>query len=292
MKVGLGTVQFGLDYGISNPEGKTSREEVARVLEVARNCGINLIDTAALYGNSEEALGISLPQNHSFRLVTKTVRIGSKQITSEEADLLESTFLESLRKLCSQSIYGLMIHNAEDLLTDGGERLLDRMVALKQKGLVTKVGVSVYTPEQIDKILDRFEIDLIQLPMNVLDQRLLEGGQLAALKAQGVEVHVRSAFLQGLLLMNPETFPPYFDSVRQHFIRYHEFLRDNCITPIEAALGFVSGLDHVDAIICGVNNHMQLEEICSSCNPLPQSLFSEFALSDTSILDPSKWNTC
>jgi aryl-alcohol dehydrogenase-like predicted oxidoreductase len=289
LKIGLGTAQFGLNYGISTKEGQTQPIEIVKILEVAKDYHISLIDTAALYGNSEEVLGRLLPRDHNFKLVTKTIRIDSSPITEADADRLESAFESSLEKLRSRTSYGLMFHNSDDLLAEGGERLMRRLQQLKQNGLVTKIGASVYTADQIDKILSRYEIDLIQIPMNVLDQRLLAGSQLTALKAKGVEIHVRSAFLQGLLLMEPETIPGFFDPVREKLKGYHEFIRENGITPIQAALGFLSACDEVDVIVCGVNNHQQLIELCQATGQLPQVDFSSFAIDDDNILNPSMW---
>lgn len=289
MKLGLGTVQFGTNYGISNPGGQTAGEEVAEILAVAQRNNIRIIDTAALYGNSEEVLGNRLPVGHLFKLITKTVRFDAYRITPTEATLLEHTFVRSLQKLRCSSLYGLMIHNVADVLALGGERLMESLYTLKQRGLVTKIGVSVYTAEQIEVVLERFEIDLIQLPINVLDQRLIQGGQLTRLKAAGVEIHARSAFLQGLLLMEPKTLSSYFDKVKTHLIQYQEYLLRLGVTPVQAALSFVAGLDEIDVVICGVNNHHQLEELCSATIPLESIDFSQFAINDDLILNPSKW---
>jgi len=289
VKLGLGTVQFGVNYGISNPDGQTAGEEVTEILAVAQRNGIRVIDTAALYGSSEEVLGNALPTGNQFKLVTKTVRFDTDTITSADASLLEQAFVSSLQKLRCPSVYGLMVHNVADVLAHGGGRLMDRLTALKQRGLVTKIGVSVYTAEQIEMVLELFEIDLIQLPINVFDQRLLQGGQLAKLKAAGVEIHARSAFLQGLLLMEPSTLPPHFDTVKLHLKRYQEQLAQCGVTPVQAALGFVAGLDEIDVIICGVNNHQQLEELCTTTIPLPAFDFHDFAINDDLILNPSKW---
>ena len=289
MKLGLGTAQFGLDYGVSNHEGQTSAEEVGRILAVAGKNGIRVIDTAALYGNSEEVVGRALPGDHPFKLVTKTVRINSDQITPDDALLLEQTFERSLGKLRCSRVYGLMIHNADDLLARDGYRLFDSLLRLKSARLVQKIGVSVYAARQVDEILARFPIDIIQLPLNVFDQRLLCSGHLAKLKSAGVEIHVRSAFLQGLLLMPPETIPEAFASVKPHLIKYHAYLLEQNITPVQAALGFVSSLQEIDAVICGVNNHQQLEELIQASEFLMDVDFSPFAFGDETILDPSQW---
>lgn len=289
MKIGLGTAQFGMDYGISNREGQTSTDEVVRILEVARQNRISVIDTAALYGASEEVLGRTLPRDHEFRLVTKTIRIDVDRITGEDADRMEQAFFSSLEKLSGCGVYGLLFHNTDDLLAEGGELLLERMEALRHTGRIEKIGVSVYTAEQLDAILELMEPDIVQLPMNVLDQRLLAGGRLAALKSRNIEIHVRSAFLQGLLLMDPESLPDFFASARRHLEGYHAFLRENSITPVRAALGFLAGRFEIDCIVCGVNNHRQLMELCRSAAPLPDIDFSTFALDDATLLNPSCW---
>ena len=291
MKLGLGSVQFGLDYGLSNHQGKTPLEEVISILEVARQRGIRVIDTAALYGNSEEVLGRCLPKDHDFDIVTKTPRFSKGQITRADADQLERTFRRSLVTMSIESAYGLMIHHVDDLLLDGGHLLMERILSLKQQGLVKKIGVSVYTAVQIDRLLDRYAIDLIQIPINVFDQRLLRSGHLDKLKKAGIEIHSRSVFLQGLLLMEPSEVPSYFESIRQHLIRYQEKMRQEGLTLVQAAIGFVAGMDLIDVVICGVNNHNQLQDICSSFRPVPIDNYAEFALSDESIINPSLWKS-
>ena len=289
MKIGLGTVQFGVDYGISNPAGQTSAKEVAEILAVAERNDIRVIDTATLYGTSEDVLGKTLPVDHQFKLVTKTLRFDTARITLGDVSLLERSFENSMQKLRCESVYGLLIHSADDLLSEDGHLLLEKIVELKQRGLVEKIGVSIYTSQQIDRILDRFAIDLIQVPLSVLDQRLLLGGHLAKLKKSGIEIHARSVFLQGLMLMQPGTLPPYFDGIKAHLVRYHEMLHKNGIAPVDAAIGFVCGLNEIDYAICGINNHLQLKDICSGFAPLPQENFREFSLNQEEILNPAQW---
>lgn len=290
MKLGLGTVQFGMNYGISNREGQASLEEAARILSVAAQSGMRILDTAALYGTSEEVLGRSLARNHTFSIVTKTPRFGNNYITDSDAQWLEDTFHRSLAKMGQSSIYGLLIHHADDLLAKDGCLLMERMSALKQRGLVKKIGVSIYTAQQIDQVLDKYSIDLIQLPINVIDQRLLSSGHLSKLKQAGTEIHARSVFLQGLLLMDPDTLPSHFDSIREHLKNYHEMIRQWGITPVQAALGFVAGLEEIDVALCGVNNHRQLQGLIFQMQgPVANKDFARFAVTDETILNPSLW---
>lgn len=293
MKIGLGAVQFGLDYGIANTAGKVSEGEVAAILATAARLQLTLIDTAALYGDSEAVLGRAMSPAAPFDIVTKTPQFSGAAVTEVEAQQLEDSLHASLRKLQRPSVYGLLIHRVDDLLLPGGEALMARMALLKQRGLVSKIGVSVYTGQQIDAVLARFPIDLIQLPVNVLDQRLLHSGHLRKLKQAGVEIHARSAFLQGLLLMAPHDLPAHFDSVREHLAAYHRFIAGQGLTPLQAALGFVTGLEEIDQVVCGVNSSVQLQEICAAAGRAAASAacagYDAFAISDEAIVNPALW---
>ena len=290
MKVALGTVQFGVSYGISNKAGKTSQAEVGAILATAESYGIRVIDTASLYGDSEAVLGRSLPLNSCFKIVTKTPQFAKKILDESDAQHLEDTLRSSLTKLGRASVYGLLIHRAEDLFGRGGDLLVDRLLRLKQNGLVSKVGVSVYSGRQIDQVLELFPIDLIQLPINVLDQRLLQSGHLQKLKCAGVEIHARSVFLQGLLLMAQKEVPDYFDGARERLESLHRLIKERELTPLQAALGFVSGIPEIDQVICGVNNAQQFREIWEAAQvEVDSKEFADFAIADESIVNPVLW---
>ncbi|NVI80399.1 aldo/keto reductase [Janthinobacterium sp. BJB401] len=293
MKIGLGAVQFGLDYGIANTAGKVSEGEVAAILAAAAQLQLTLIDTAALYGDSEAVLGRAMSPAAPFDIVTKTPQFAGSAVGEAEAQQLEDSLHASLRMLQRPSVYGLLVHRVDDLLLPGGEALMARMALLKQQGLVSKIGVSVYTGQQIDAVLARFPIDLIQLPINVLDQRLLHSGHLRKLKQAGVEIHARSAFLQGLLLMAPHELPAHFDGVREHLAAYHRFIAGQGLTPLQAALGFVTGLDEIDHVVCGVNSSVQLQEICTAAGHpgagAARAGYDAFAINDEAIVNPALW---
>lgn len=290
MKIALGTVQFGVDYGISNREGKTPQTEVAAILAFAESRGVSVIDTAVLYGDSETVLGQSMPTDANFRIVTKTPQFSRQALDVSDAQYLEDTLFASLSRLGKTSIYGLLVHRADDLLLPGGEVLVDRLLKLKQNGLVSKVGVSIYSDRQIDQVLERFPIDLIQLPINVLDQRLLQSGHLQKLKHADVEIHARSAFLQGLLLMAQRDVPEYFAGIRKHLESYHRFIKEQGLTLLQAALGFVTSIPEIDQVICGANNARQFREICEAAQAkVDFRAFSDFAITDETIVNPARW---
>lgn len=290
MKIGIGTVQFGMDYGISNSQGKTSIEEVEKILNVAALNGIRVIDTAAMYGTSEEVLGLTLPAKHSFDIVTKTPKFEAQSL-SDGAQLLEDTFHRSLERMRLNSVYGLLIHHADDLLVEGGHVLMERMLGLKQRGLVKKIGVSVYKSNQIDIITDRFSIDIIQLPINVLDQRLLASGHLPKLKSIGVEIHARSIFLQGLLLMDSDVIPSYFNQIKKHLIRYKMFLENKQMSPLQGALKFAFQIPELDTIILGINTYIQFSHIMNAIEGMPDGYieFSGWSIKDEQFVNPALW---
>ncbi|MBN2570087.1 MAG: aldo/keto reductase [Deltaproteobacteria bacterium] len=292
MKIGLGTAQFGLDYGISNPLGKTPFAEVKRILDIATKNGVHIIDTASIYGDSERVLGQCLTEHHPFYIITKTPQYNKPRLNVEDAEQLKGVFHESLGRLKQSSLYGLLIHNADDLLTQGGGLLWEAMKYLKQGGLVKKIGASVYSARQIDAILEQFPIDLIQLPINILDQRLIRSGHLKQLKKRGVEVYARSVFLQGLLLMDPSDLPDYFYSVRKHLHHYHESIKERNLSPVKSALDFVLNLEEIEATIIGVADSGQFEEIMCECVNAPEMTaddYRNFSWNDEEILDPSRW---
>ncbi|MBF0127561.1 MAG: aldo/keto reductase [Magnetococcales bacterium] len=290
MKLGLGTVQFGMDYGITNHAGQPSRQAVGAILEHAAAHGVRVLDTACQYGGSEEILGSLLPPDHPFRIVTKTPAFSGAAITPQDADHLEATFSTSLAKLRARRLHGLLIHSAKDLAKPGGERLFERMQRLQQRGQVERIGVSVYSAGELAGILDRFPVGLVQTPVNILDQRWLAGELPARLRALGVEVHARSIFLQGVLLSDPDTLPPCYASVRPHLRTLRAAILERGLTPLSAALCFVRDLEWVDVTLCGVVDLEQLRPILAACGESFDSAFlRRFAWGDEAILNPSLW---
>lgn len=290
-RIGLGTVQFGMDYGVSNSGGQTTVEEATKIVQSAAESGMRFIDTAASYGESEAVLGEVLPADNQFGIVTKTVAIRSERVGDTECAMLKSTFLNSLKKLKLESVYGLLIHDARDLECDGADNLFETLLELKESGEAHKIGLSVYNEAQIDMALDNYPIDIIQLPLSILDQRLLKSGHLALLRKRGVEIHVRSTFLQGLLLMDPNMLTAQFDTVKKHLDSFHGMLTNSGVTPLEAALDFVLGVDEIDCVITGVESAGQLQEILNAARrTLPVSIdYDQWSWNDPNILDPSNW---
>lgn len=291
MKLGLGTVQFGLPYGISNKVGQVERAEVGKVLALAAANGIKILDTAAGYGSAEEVIGTSSLNQHDFSVITKTLPIKSNQIRVDGLDLLMTAFDNSLHLLGQSSLYGLMVHHPSDLLIPGGEHLFEAITELKSRGLVKKIGVSIYTEEELNKLFDRYSFDLLQVPVNVYDQRLIVSGCLRDLAQSGVEIHARSAFLQGILLMEPDDLPASLSEFRPHHEKYMLALKKKHLTPLSAALRYLEGIDEISTVLVGVQSSKQLEECITATSATASNDFDflEFSNNNPALVDPRRW---
>lgn len=279
MKLALGTVQFGIDYGISNKKGKASEIDVKEILDYAKEIGIYTLDTASLYGTSEEVLGKF--DLEDFDVVTKTVKIDKTLDKNTNFERFKEAFYSSQKKLGYIQLHGLMFHEANDLLSPYGLALWDLVEDFKQKEYVKKIGVSVYSPKQLEEVLNLVDIDIVQLPLNILDQRFLY--LLPDLKKKNIEVHTRSTFLQGLLLMDTYRLNPYFEPIK-HIL---DKLPDN---RLETALGFVKNIEEADKIVVGVTNKTELQEIFSMYNKQVANIdYSQFKINDEAYINPVNW---
>jgi aryl-alcohol dehydrogenase-like predicted oxidoreductase len=281
-----------MSYGIANTKGQASPAEVARLLDLAKDQGIRLIDTAKAYGTAETVLGAQRAAERGFRIVTKTLPTRSLSFGDEEIARITGAFGESLQSLNTDHVYALLVHRPEELLSRGGGRLWSALQALKERGQVRKVGVSAYDPEQLKGILPRYSIDIVQIPFNLYDQRFKRSGMLNRLKESGIEVHARSAFLQGLLLMRPEALPAHFESIRSHHARLHQRIEQSKSSALEVSLAFCLGQPEIDVVVVGCETADQLSEILFRSDLLPSDFLGSFApfnVDDPDIVLPPNW---
>ena len=286
-ELGLGTVQWGLPYGVSNSAGQTPTAAVPAILGDARSLGISLLDTASQYGNAETVLGQS--NLDGFRVVTKTPSFRTTEIRVGDVAELVRAFENSLSRLGLNRVHGLLLHHVEDLFAPGGKLLLAAMEELKSVGKVARIGISVYDGRQIDAALEMFRPDIVQLPLSVLDQRLIHSGHLEQLKAAGVEIHVRSVFLQGLLLMPLSRVPTYFDPIRPILSRWNEAAQYQGATTTQAALAFVRNLPWVDVVLVGVENQAQLAACHADYYAVAGFDATDLACNDLHFINPMYW---
>lgn len=289
MEIVLGTVQFGLDYGVTNDSGKPSFKEVDQILAVAKSKGIYQIDTAPSYGNAEERLGTLNVSD--FSIYTKTPHFKNDIISLEDTNQLIETFNNSLQHLNVQKVKGLLLHNVADCYKENSQLLFIELERLKQQKRVNKIGISVYEPKDIEWFLKtEVPIDIIQLPLNVLDQRMLQSGLLQKLKDKQIEVHVRSIFLQGILLGDKSSIPK---DKYNYVLEYFEDLNKNNLTKLEAALLFIKQIKEIDNVLLGVNSLTHLQEIIRAVEKIKtwneQIDFSKYACNNLSVIDPRRW---
>lgn len=271
-KIGLGTVQFGLDYGISNKSGKTSSGEVSKILQYALRQGIDTLDTASAYGEAEKILGEN--DLSGFRII-------SKFMPSQNNEILSSQLHKSLERLKQNKIYGYLAHRPMDVLEN--PKQWNELIKLKEENLVSKIGFSLNKPEELAELLKKdFVPDLIQAPYNYFDNRFQE--QMIDLHSKGCEIHTRSAFLQGLFFINPDSMSSHFNEIKPEI----KNLQSSVKNLSGSLLKFVCNCSFIDKAIIGVENLKQLEENLAnieSAEDLPK--FSKH-ISDK-ILMPSLW---
>jgi aryl-alcohol dehydrogenase-like predicted oxidoreductase len=277
-KLALGTAQFGLDYGISNISGQISFEEARKILKLLKANSIDTLDTASDYGNSEKVLG-KIGVN-DYYVVTKTASLKSG------VDNVIESFYQSLMDLNTTSVYGLLIHNIDDVKDKKFDALYKELLKLKQDKLISKIGFTTYMPEQVDFLLNNLDFDLIQVPINVFDTRLIDDGQLQALKNKNIEVHARSVFLQGLLL-NFEKLDSYFFKWIKHFNIYKKMVKVSDLSLLEYALNFVLNIKEIDKVIVGVDSESQLKEITKSV--IGKKNLQAYPLNDIDLINPALW---
>ncbi|MGI4739916.1 MAG: aldo/keto reductase [Janthinobacterium lividum] len=248
-RLALGTAQFGLAYGLNNQAGQPSQTAVAELLAAAQTAGLTLLDTAAAYGNSEARLGELVGEDADFELITKLPAGSPAQVAQHLA--------EALARLRRQRLYGVLFHAFGPLRdTPAAWQALQ---AARAAGQVARIGVSLYHPHEAEWLLAAgWAIDLVQVPYNVLDQRF--AAVLPRLAAQGVEVHVRSAFLQGLLLREPAALPEFFLPLAPKLTRLRTLAADADVPLPAALLLFAAYAPGVARAVIGVDSVANLHE--------------------------------
>lgn len=282
-KLALGTVQFGLAYGVANVAGQISPDDVGRILAIARANGIDTLDTAVAYGTSELVLGRTGAD--AFKVVTK---LPSLPRGADPLLWIHEQTSQSISRLGVASLYGVLLHDPDQLLSEVGTGIYQGLNALKALGLTSKIGISIYEPSQLDRLKD-FDIDLVQAPLSILDQRLILSGWASRLRARGTELHTRSAFLQGLLLMPPDSRPQQFAVWGDTWCEWDNWLMQTGLTALEACVRFALSVAEVDRVVVGVDRPEHLQSIIAAASgTLPQPPPTFLSVSP-GLLNPSTW---
>lgn len=284
-RLALGTVQFGLRYGIANQTGQVSRLAAKAMLQLAANQRIDTLDTAIAYGDSEICLGQVGTQG--FKLITKLPAL--PDVCTDVGAWVEQQMADSLARLGVTAVYGLLLHRSLQLLGPNGFSLNRALQKLKDQGKVKKIGVSIYSPSELELLMPKFRLDLVQAPFNLVDQRLHDTGWMQRLKDSGAEVHTRSVFLQGLLLMAQAHIPSNFSPWHALWNRWHRWLSCHDISSVEACLAFPLSYPEIDRVVVGADNLKQLEQIISAANRQPINDLPDLQSEDENLINPANW---
>ncbi len=285
-KLALGTVQFGQPYGVSNKLGQVSIEEARAILNFAVANNFNTLDTAIAYGDSELVLG-SIGVNQ-WNVITKlsTIPEDCENISS----WIEKSIDQSLARLNISKLEGVLLHSPKQLISPVGERIFSALQELKENNKVNKIGISIYSPEELNELIPQYSFDIVQAPLNIIDRRMVSSGWLSRLYQSNVEVHVRSIFLQGVLLMSASERPEKFNRWSKLWDCWNNWLSETGFDAIQACLSFVLLNREIDRVIVGIDSLEQLKEIISVVNKpqvdIPNYLFSN----DLDLINPSRWN--
>mgnify|MGYP000044051884 CR=1 FL=1 len=288
-RIAIGSVQFGLPYGVANTSSKeVSSLEISEILTYAQSAGIKTIDTAISYGKSESKLGDY--GVNDYEIITKLPTLPEK--CENVNSWVSGQLNESLSRLKLSRVYGLLLHNPEDLSGPKGDELWAAMQLLKKNKLVNKIGYSIYRPEDLDTYYHLFFPDIVQSPYSILDRRLASSGWLDELFNAQTEIHVRSIFLQGLLLMSKNKRPGKFDKWLSVFDKLELWLKDNGLSAMQASISFAMQDPRITKVILGVENLKQLKEIVSNIKSTTRDFPIDLSVQDIDIdlIDPSKWN--
>ena len=293
MKLALGTVQFGLNYGVSNQQGQVSKTQVQEILAQALSLGIKTLDCAAAYGESEHVLG-EVIANSNFNIITKI-----PALPHEQASLFDY-FEQSLQKLQQKSVHGLLLHQADNLITHPKkQQIFQQLQSLKQQGLAKLIGASLYSPEQLHYIALHYPIDIAQVPINIFDQRFLAKDIIELCRQKRIKLHARSLFLQGLIFLQEQELPQYFTPYKDKLNAFSQLAKHLACSKLTLALAIVAQEsrnynDVIDKLVIGVCNSEQLDEIVQAYQQaitLAVSIEELTLLKDKrlELINPSLW---
>lgn len=285
-KIILGTAQFGTNYGISNDTGNLLFDQAKKIIDYADEANIKCVDTAIDYHESNDIL--SRCNISQMKVISKLPWL--KETSSSSQDQMINLVESSINSLGIRNYYALLLHRPEQLLTKDRHKVLHFLDLLKNKNLVNKIGISIYDPNMLPRILDLYPFDIVQAPVNILDQRILSNYYIDIIKKKNVSLHARSIFLQGLLLMSRDIIPSQFNKFKYIFDIWQNWLEAHSANPLDACIKFLYQSKEVDHIIVGVQNVSQLIEILKVNKSKIMSLPNWPSDIDERIINPSKWN--
>ena len=288
----LGTAQFGLDYGVTNKNGKINLNESKDILNFCKENNICSLDTAQSYGDSEKIIGHILTKNYPFQIFSKTKKINNKTIQKIDIQTLEYDFKTSCKNLNSDKIHGLLVHSIEDLKKENSNLIYEWLLSLKKRNLVNEIGISIYNPVDLEDI-NLKEIDVVQLPFNLYNQEFSLSKSVKKIKNNNCKIQIRSIYLQGLLLSSYLDWPSWIE--QKHKIRHRE-LEKYCdkknYSLLDLNLAFIKSFEFIDDLIIGVSSLKEVTNFISSWYKnidLKHFDKTSWHSDDQNFNDPRKW---
>jgi aryl-alcohol dehydrogenase-like predicted oxidoreductase len=293
-KLCLGTVQFGIDYGIANEHGQVAQDEVKAILDFVQHEGINAFDTAQGYGKSEEVLG------HYFRsskdITPQMISKVPSKAFSNPYEALKKEIDSSLNRLAQDRLFALLLHDSA-LLYSWSEETSAKVEKLQSEGVIHSFGVSIYSDEEFLLAMNNPHITMVQIPFNLFDQRAVHKGWLKVAKSKNKLLFIRSVYLQGLLLMDEDKVPSYLDHVKPFLSQLKHLAKGLNITRNQLALAYVDQVATDSIVLFGCDTLQQAQENIRNYNTLPslsdhtiETIEQAFASVDETIYNPTKWN--
>ncbi len=285
MKLAVGTAQFGMKYGLKKKTIK--KEELKKIRSFLKKSKINLLDTAQSYGIAERIIGNNFSKKFNFITKIKTPKVSYK----DNLSWLLPTINNSIKKLKTKKLYGLLIHDYKDLKGEKGILLIRALKKLQKKGIIKKIGISIYNPKELDTIIKIFKPDIVQFPYNVLDQRIESSGWLNKLNKLKIRTFARSCFLQGLLINFQKDKKIYnkFRPYEKILTKWFEWCKNNNISPSKASLDFVRSQRKIDYIVVGFDNLEELKDLNTKFKSKKNLIPNIFSSNNINLIDPRKW---
>lgn len=291
----LGTAQFGMNYGVTNKKSSLCLDEIKSILNYAKSNSINFLDTAQSYGNAEKLIGNS-SYSKDFKIISKIPDIDTGTSFLEVKEKLDSIIQNTFRNLNIDFLDSLLFHDINTLKSFFGNEILDLVIAYKQKGIIKRIGISIYSEKDLEDLpIDK--LDVVQLPLSIYDQRLLLNNTMKYLKKNNISIHVRSIFLQGIILEDIKKLPKFLS---KEFINHHTYflniMRSYNTNPLYETLKFLRNISEIEAILFGISSIYELKQILKSWEKVNESNletnfdYESFAWLNSKDLDPRIWS--
>ena len=280
-KLGLGASQFPNGVAL---RGRPPEAEVRDMLIASARADLGFLDAGGAVASCESMLGEHLPRPVPMGVLIRSIR------GERGPDVVETEVRASMTRLRLTKARAVVVQSASDLFAPSGQALWDRLKRLRDEGLFDQVGVCAYASDDPVGVARRFKPDLIQAPASLLDQRLLLDGSLMAVRDMGIEVHLRSIFLNGLLFLPPDRVPAQLKGAAGRLSRARRMIAEGRSDPLQAALGFALSRPEADAVIVGASSAAELAAVIAAASSPPPDLdWDEMAIDDPIALDPDRW---